>query len=191
MKRGKREMSRKYNMRGMTAVVAVALILCCTVGGTLAWLATTSGPVVNTFQPTTVSTGIDEDFEDGVKKDVSFTNTSKSVPVYMRATLVANWVDANGNVYSEAPIEGTDYDITMGDDMSNWIEKDGYYYYKKSVPVSGKTDILFKSITQGTPPEGCHLEVTILSEAIQAVGVDSEGNKPVELAWGVDPEKLS
>ena len=35
-------------------------------------------------------------------------------------------------------------------------------------------------------PEGYSLAVEIIASAIQAEGQDSKGNKPVELAWGVD-----
>ena len=189
MKRGKREMPHKRNARGMTAIVAVVLILCCTVGGTLAWLAATSSSVVNTFKPTTVSTEIEESLG-GLKEDVKFKNTSESVPVYIRATLVATLVDSEGNVYSKAPVDGKDYRVTLGT-SANWVKKGDYYYYKKSVPAGESTDILFDKVEQLDPPEGCHLEVTILSEAIQAVGETKNGTKAVVDAWGLDPEKLS
>ena len=35
-------------------------------------------------------------------------------------------------------------------------------------------------------PEGYSLSVEILAQTIQADGVDAKGNKPIELAWGVD-----
>ena len=37
----------------------------------------------------------------------------------------------------------------------------------------------------GDATDGCKQQVTILAQAIQAEGVDAEGKRPVELAWGV------
>ena len=77
-------------------------------------------------------------------------------------------------------------DVTY--DTTKWFEQDGIYYYK--MPVAAKdftTNLLQTPITQGTAPEGYHLEVTVLAESIQAapsaavqqswgVGVDSNGH---------------
>ena len=35
--------------KGWLSVVALVLVLCCAVGGTLAWLTDTTDPVTNTF----------------------------------------------------------------------------------------------------------------------------------------------
>ena len=35
---------------------------------------------------------------------------------------------------------------------------------------------------------GYHLTIDIMAQTIQAKGVDAKGNKPIELAWGVDIE---
>lgn len=43
-KEGKKNMKKK-----VISIVAVVLVLCCAIGGTLAWLTDKTGPVVNTF----------------------------------------------------------------------------------------------------------------------------------------------
>ena len=93
----------------------------------------------------------------------------------IRVKLVCNWVDKDGNV-SATPVPAPT--ITNSD----WFEKDGIYYYKMPVALNGETSNLLKDhpITQGEAPEGCHLEVTVLAESIQAAP-----STAVEGAWAV------
>ena len=71
--------------------------------------------------------------------------------------------------------------ITVRYDTTNWFEQDGIYYYKMPVAANGETTNLLKDpITQGTAPEGYHLEVTVLAESIQAAP-----SAAVQQSWGV------
>ena len=56
---GKRVMKTKKPV----ALVALLVLLCCTVAGTLAYLVTNTDPVTNTFTPASVSTEVNEDFD--------------------------------------------------------------------------------------------------------------------------------
>ena len=170
------------NMKKMLVLLtALIVVLCAAVGGTVAYLATSTGSVTNTFTPTSVSTDIDEKFEDNVKKDVKVKNTNE-VDVYIRAAVVITWQNGEGTVLGQAPIAGTDYDITWT--MDQWIgpENDGYYYYTKSVSKDNTTGVLFTDCTplKAAPVDGYTLHVEIISEAIQA-----EPTSAVEGAWGV------
>lgn len=182
MKHGKREMPRKHNSKALTALVAVALILCCTVGGTLAWLATSTDPVENTFTPAKVSTEVDEKTGD-FKSEVKIKNTS-DIDVYVRAAIVVNWVRLDGSgvsVYADSPVLGTDYTCFIGDDWT--LEDDGYYYYNKKVAANtSTTDLIVKADQMATAnvPDGYQLQMTILSEAIQADGM---GVNNAQAAW--------
>ena len=184
MKHGKREMPRKHNSKALTALVAVALILCCTVGGTLAWLATSTDPVENTFTPAKVSTEVDEKTGD-FKSEVKIKNTS-DIDVYVRAAIVVNWVKLNDSgevvsVYADSPVLGTDYTCSIGSDWT--LEDDGYYYYNKKVAANtSTTDLIVKAdqITTANVPEDYQLQITILSEAIQADGM---GVNNAQDAW--------
>lgn len=81
---------------------------------------------------------------------------------YVRVKLVMNWVDESGNVSAD-PVNITP---SITDD---WFEQGGIYYYKMPVAAKGETTNLLQTpITQGTAPEGYHLEVTVLAESIQA-----------------------
>lgn len=178
---GKRVMKTKQPV----ALVALLLLLCCTVAGTLAYLVDSTDPVTNTFTPAHVSTAVDETFENGVKSDVKIQNTG-DIPAYIRAAVIINWADANGNV-SATPVEATDYTIKWT--MDGWVEHNGYYYYTTPVATGALTGQLFTEceLAEGiTPPKGYSLQVTILADGIQSEPADA-----VIQAWGVDPSALT
>ena len=174
MKHGKREMPREHRShKGLLALVALVLILCCTIGGTVAWLATSTDPVTNTFTPAKVKTEIDEDVttEQGVKKDVKVKNNG-DIPVYVRAAIIVNWVKGENEIYPEAPEAVSDYkiDLNTGSKNNQWTKVGNYYYYNSTVPAKGSTENLINTcnpVVDGAP-DGYTLRVTILAEAIQA-----------------------
>lgn len=163
----------------LISVVAI-LILALTAGTTLAWLKASSGPVVNTFEPARVTSQVEEDITNGVKSDVRIKNTS-NIDAYIRATVVINWVDKDGNIAAQKPEANKDYKIEY--DLSNgWWERDGYYYYSSAVAPDHLTNELIKECTAvaGKAPEGYSLSVEIIADAIQSVP-----DKAVREAWNV------
>ena len=183
MKQEKRRNSRK----GLIAAVALVLLLCAAVGGTLAWLTTQTDPVVNTFTPAHVTCRVDEAFSNGSKKNVKIENTS-DIDAYIRAAIVVNWADASGNV-SAKPVTDDDYTMNLNLNSSGWVKgTDGYYYYTSPVAPGGTTVNLIDKCepVDGKAPSGYKLQVTILAEAIQSTPSDA-----VTEAWGVAPATLS
>lgn len=163
---GKRVMKTKKPV----ALVALLLLLCCTVAGTVAFLVTSTDPVTNTFTPASVSTEVNEDFDGITKSNVTIKNTG-NIDAYIRATVVVNWASDKevGVVSGTAPKEGTDYTIEWT--MSNWIKVGDYYYYTQKVAANGATEQLFtncKLLDGANVPDGYHLQVTILADGIQA-----------------------
>lgn len=165
---GKRVMKTKQPV----ALVALLVLLCCTVVGTLAYLVTSTDPVTNTFTPASVSTEVNEDFDGITKSNVTIKNTG-NIDAYIRATVVVNWAsdsETEKNVVSGiVPKEGTDYTIDWT--MVNWVKVGDYYYYTQKVAAKGETKQLFTDckLKEGvTPPSGYHLQVTILADGIQA-----------------------
>lgn len=180
-------------------LVSVVALLAVAVGVTLAYVATDTDPITNTFKPSEVACAVVEEINDPattttveggtvndveIKSNVRIQNTGDT-DAYIRAAVVINWKDAAGNVYATAPDEG-DYTVVWGDD---WVpHTDGYYYYTKSVAPGAETPVLIKSLTptdEGTADK--HLSVEIVASAVQANGVSSDDQKPVFEAWGVDP----
>ena len=176
-------MKRIFNGSGgrkTALILSLCLIFALAVGTTFALLKASTAPVENTFTAAKSGTDIVEELDGNQKKSIVVQNTGTAVS-YVRVKLVMNWVDESGNVSAE-PVNITP---SITDD---WFEQGGIYYYKMPVAANGETTNLLQApITQGTAPEGYHLEVTVLAESIQAapstavqqswgVGVDSNGH---------------
>ena len=163
--RGKRARKRTL-ARPVLLALSLVLVLGLSVGGTLAYLVTSTGPVTNTFTPGEVKTEIKEEFANDIKENVYVTNTG-TVDAYIRAQIVINWVDDEGNIVAD-PGEGADYKLDMG--TINWVEgADGFWYYTEKVEPDGKTENLInKCEVTAKADAGVGLQVTILSQAIQA-----------------------
>lgn len=169
-------MKRIFNGSGgrkTALILSLCLIFALAVGTTFALLKANTEPVTNTFTAAKSGTDIVEELDGSQKTSIIVKNTGTAVS-YVRVKLVMNWVDGDGNVSAE-PVNITP-SIT-----GNWFEQDGIYYYKMPVAAKGETTNLLKDpITQGTAPEGYHLEVTVLAESIQAAP-----SKAVTDSWGV------
>lgn len=170
-------MKRIFNGSGgrkTALILSLCLIFALAVGTTFALLKANTEPVTNTFTAAKSDIKIDEDVTGGQKKSIVVKNTGTAVS-YVRVKLVMNWVDESGNVSAE-PVNITP-SIT-----ADWFEQGGIYYYKMPVAANDgvTTNLLKDPITQGTAPAGCHLEVTVLAESIQAAP-----SKAVTDSWGV------
>lgn len=173
-------MKRIFNGSGgrkTALILSLCLIFALAVGTTFALLKANTEPVTNTFTAAKSGTDIVEELDGSLKKSIIVKNTGTAVS-YVRVKLVMNWVDGDGNVSAE-PVNITP-SIT-----DNWFEQDGIYYYKMPVAANGgeTTNLLQENspITEPTDkPAGCHLEVTVLAESIQAAP-----SKAVTESWGV------
>lgn len=169
-------MKRIFNGSGgrkTALILSLCLIFALAVGTTFALLKANTEPVTNTFTAAKSGTDIVEELDGNQKKSIVVKNTGTAVS-YVRVKLVMNWVDESGNVSAE-PVNITP-SIT-----DNWFEQGGIYYYKMPVAAKGETTNLLQTpITQGTAPEGYHLEVTVLAESIQAAP-----SAAVQQSWGV------
>lgn len=157
--------------RPLLLLASLVLLLALAVGGTVAWLNTSTGPVENTMIPGNVPITINETFDGTTKSGVSVTNNG-NIDAYIRVAIVANAVDENGNI-----IAGTAPSYVVNTDY--WQLLDGYYYYKGAVAPGGTTEALFTADV--TVAGG---ELNILAESIQVLG--GYGRETAsEYAWGV------
>ena len=150
-------------------IIALALILVLAVGGTVAYIFTHTGPVINTFTPADAKITVDEQTSDNLKTSITVVNNSTGVPVYIRVALVANMIDKDKNVTGAADVPT----FTLGE---NWVKgSDGYYYYTEPVPVRESTgNLLEKAMTLDE-----NMQVVVLADAIQAMP-----KQAVIDAWG-------
>jgi hypothetical protein len=176
-------MKRIFNGSGgrkAALILSLCLIFALAVGTTFALLKANTAPVTNTFKAAESKIDIIEKTDDGKKSEVQVKNTGTATS-YVRVKLVMNWVSEDGKTISAAPVK-----IDVEYDKDKWfLGTDGIYYYKTPVAPGNSTDNLLqkdKPITEPTDkPDGCHLEVTVLAESIQAAP-----SKAVTDSWGVD-----
>ncbi|MEG2421445.1 MAG: hypothetical protein RSB55_07830 [Oscillospiraceae bacterium] len=148
-----------------------ALALCLvTVGGSLCWM-TATGAAQNHLTAGTVSVAVLEDFDGVTKTNVRLQNTG-TVTAYLRAALVPTWETAQ-NVAVAQPVRPDDLAVVYPAD-SSWFQVGDLWYYALPVPPGGITPPLVTSATAGTPPDpALHLNLQLLSDAIQAQPVDA------------------
>ena len=174
-------MKRIFNGSGgrkAALILALCLIFALAVGTTVALLKANTAPVTNTFTAAKSDIKINENVENGKKSSIQVENIGTATS-YVRVKLVMNWVDGDGKVVSGGSLPMVELNTDDG-----WFEQGGIYYYKMPVAAKGETSNLLqegKPIKQENAPDGCHLEVTVLAESIQAAP-----SQAVTASWGVD-----
>ena len=170
--------SRGAGKRAGALLTAVMLIAALAVGGTVAWLATHTDSVRNTFSPSHVSCAVTEKFDEktGVKEKVNVTNTGDT-DAYIRVKLVTYRTNEQGeHIGGTAEIPG----FTPGD---GWMRNGDYYYYTQPVaPGKMPAADLISSIALAsyTDADGGRQAIDVMAEAIQ-----SSPASAVQEAWGV------
>lgn len=164
--------------KALILMVSLVAILAVSVGGVLAWLATSSNDVTNTFAPGDTEIKIEEKFENNVKSDVYVINKG-NIPVYIRANLVFTWKDSAGNII-EKPADATP---TVDYGNGDWVKgSDGFWYYTKPVAADGgkTTNLIDRATIKFPEGKGYKMDLEVMAQSIQAEPKDA-----VEGAWGV------
>lgn len=162
------EKSGRHGIRmNRTAVllIAVILLISTAVGSTVAFLATKTEPVESSFEYANVSCKVTQNCDtDGSIVQVKNTGT---ISAYIRAAVVANWIDVDGNIAASVP-EGYSYELTCS--SGSWVQgTDGFFYYLLPVAPDASTEgnLLTCTVTCPETPEYT-LSVEVLAEAIQS-----------------------
>lgn len=179
-------MKRIFNGSGgrkAALILSLCLIFALAVGTTFALLKANTAPVTNTFKAATSGTHVDVE-DSGNEKTGIFVKNEGTATSYVRVKLVMNWVDGKGNIVSGDNLPT----VTLNE--ADWFEQGGIYYYRTPVaPVSAKPSNVTSNLLQANSPitepkdgkpEGCHLEVTVLAESIQAAP-----STAVQQSWDV------
>lgn len=178
----------KRSVKPFLIAFCVCILACAAVSGSLAWLTSTPGPVVNEFIPGEVTIQVDETFDDEhtTKQNVSIKNTG-NVPAYIRVALVPAWVDDEGNIAAKpASLElNDDCNIAWGKDGSGYeadwfIGSDGFYYCKTVIEPGASTPILIKSCTVKGEEHEYDFELQVIASAVQSLPTST-----VEKVWPV------
>ena len=168
----------KRKSKKKLAIVLVSLLAACTVAvsGTVAFLTTSTGSVINSFSPVDTTISIPEELDEtnNIKESASVQNNG-DIDVYVRAKIVVTWKEATAStsggsddVLAVTPVYGTDYTYTLN--AVDWIAgNDGYYYYKTSVAPTKSTNPLLTDgkVLTTAPADGYVLSIEIIASAIQ------------------------
>lgn len=150
--------------------VCLALALACS--GVYAWLTSGTHTVTSAITPAAVSTVVQEDAPGA---HVRVQNTG-SVAAYIRAAVVVNLLDAQGNVSAKTPEPGVDYMMTCAAD--GWLQGgDGFYYYAHPVAPGACTAELIETCTALRSDFG--VQVQVIAEGVQSVPAEAAAQ-----AWG-------
>ena len=107
----------------------------------------------------------------------TLSNTNESnIPVYVRAAVVVNWQDSEGNLWAVPPKEGVDYLISTS--TCTKLDDD-YYYYNGVCAPQGSFPLSVLLSAGANPPSGYTLHVKILAEGLQCVPENAATQ-----AWG-------
>lgn len=178
----------KRSVKPFLIAFCVCILACAAVSGSLAWLISAPGPVVNEFIPGEVTIQVDETFDDDhtTKQNVSIKNTG-NVPAYIRVALVPAWVDDEGNIAAKpASLKlNDDCNIAWGKDGSGYeadwfIGSDGFYYCKTVIEPGEYTPILINSCTVNGGEHKYDFELQIIASAVQSLPTST-----VEAVWPV------
>ena len=173
----------KRSIKPFLIAFCVCILACAAVSGSLAWLISAPGPVVNEFIPGEVTIQVDETFDDEhtTKQNVSIKNTG-NVPAYIRVALVPAWVDDEGNIAAKpASLKlNDDCNIAWGKDGSGYeadwfIGSDGFYYCKTVIEPDESTPILIKSCTVKGEGHEYDFELQVIASAVQSLPTSTVG----------------
>ena len=159
-------------------ILALALVVSMTIGGTIAYLTTQTDGVTNTFNPSKVTCEVTENFNGstGEKSNVNVKNTS-DIAAFIRVKLVTYRTNDQGQ-----HIGGT-AEIPAFTPGAGWVKYGDYYYYTKPVASMAKPEAnLIDSMTlTGSygDADGGKQAIDVMAEAIQSVP-----EAAVKAAWG-------
>lgn len=156
--------------KGITVSVALILIICLAVGGTVAFLIDVTPAIKNIFNPANVTIDVVEEVKDNAKETIQVKNTGDT-DAYIRVNLVT-YYEKDGSVLPGTP--DLSFDINDA-----WIQgADGFYYHKAPVAPEKLTDDL---LADGRKIQLAPNQVVyVLAEGIQSVPT-----KAVTEAWDV------
>lgn len=161
MEKGKYEKpvsQQKKHLKASAAFLSIALLITLAVGGTIAFVIRQSNSLTNRFAPGYVASSVNTENQ-------KITNEG-NVDAYVRAAVVVNWMDSNGNVYGLRP----SYTIEANE---GWTAVDGIFYY--NAILGGKETTLTApatvTVTGEAPSNEYTLSIEIVAEAIQANGM--------------------
>lgn len=178
-------MNKKNVMQIFIIIAAILLVGASSIGAYYAAISEKADAVENTFELGSITCDVLETFDKTTKSNVVIQNTSE-VGAFIRATIVVTWASEDGSsVYSDVPVLGTDYSMTVN--SSDWfVGSDGFYYYKDIVGSGASTANLIETaelLSTANAPTDFHLSIEIISSAVQANPTKAVGEAWAAVEW--------
>lgn len=160
---------KKMKMKSILLLTLMVAVIMGTIGGTVAYLVTSTDPVENVFTSSKVTTKIEEEVKNGTKSKIIVKNTG-DVDVWVRVAIIGNYV-------KDGQVVGA-WNGTVSYNSTKWTKgNDDYYYYIEVVKVGQETEnLLIGGINSETKEDGSHLEITVIHQSIQAGGMGEDVN---------------
>lgn len=175
-------MNKNRKVPVLSVVLLLLLVICMGVGVVFAAAFMQTEKVKNTFENAQASIEVKETFNGTEKKNVYVMNTGsttepKAPAIYVRVKLLPYWYEIDrDHIVGKAAWTPS---FTPG---SDWVLKDGYYYYKKPIEAGEPTSNLISSITlTDNKEDGTRQVLEILADGVQAVPTEA-----VKEAWGIN-----
>ena len=180
---GKYSRKPRISRRSILLTVSVLVLCLAMVGGTVAWITTSTAPVQNVFSLPNADITIEEEFDGQVKRNVRIKNTG-DVPVFVRVKVLYTYKDQNGNVL---PCNESDVYKDRGSTQRDAWKEDQHntFYYRATLQPGEVTGALYETIQlmEGvTPPEGYTLDVHVIAQCVQAEGTKLVDGQEVPMA---------
>lgn len=173
---------RGISTKTLVALLSLVLLLGCSLGGTLAWLADSTGPVTNTFTVGDIDITLVETTED--YKIVPGVNIAKDPKVTVKANSEACWLFVKIEESANWPDELT-YAVATG-----WEELEGGVYYRQVgasdnaqefYVLAGNTVTVSENLTKSELQKiTTNPTLTFTAYAVQREGVDTAAE-----AWDI------
>lgn len=125
----------------------------------------------------------------GQVSNVTVKVEDEGYPVYVRAVVVINWQNEQGDQVAFSPAS---YNLTIGKDWKTVVDKGGntFYYYTKPVASGGVTTALIDSCNTNPSDDsitiGYSLRIEVIVQTVQAIGTDGNSKFGWQDAWGVN-----
>lgn len=184
---------RGISTKTLVALLSLVLLLGCSLGGTLAWLADSTGPVTNTFTVGDIDITLVETTED--YKIVPGVNIAKDPKVTVLANSEACWLFVKIEESANWPDELT---YTIADDWTELTGVTGVYYREVDAETAKNGDNWQVLAGDTTYPDGVvNVSDTLTKGDLQefasdkptltftAYAVQREGVDEVVAAWDI------
>lgn len=161
----------------------IIILASLAVAGTVAYIATNTASLSNSFEPAEMNCEIQEDFSDGyTKKNVCVKNTGDA-DAYIRVKLLPYWYDKENDTIVAKTSWVPEFELGTG-----WIQgNDGYYYYLSPVEPGQSTSVMIGSVTLKQD------EITLARQVLEIIAscIQAEPADAVKEAWSSENGSVS